>query len=44
LTEWDNPAEVMLGHLTVNKIVVMKPTGRIETSKYPQEKKTTVIP
>ena len=25
-------------------IVVKKPTGRTETSKYPQEKKTTVIP
>jgi hypothetical protein len=40
MSEWGNPAGVISRHLPAEYIGRRKPTGGIETSKYPQEKKS----
>ena len=43
ISEWGNPAQVMLCHPMMNKIVIEKVTRGTETSKYPEEEKETSI-
>ena len=44
ISEWGNPLGVMSKHNTLNKIGVSEATWGTETSKYPEEKKSTEIP
>jgi hypothetical protein len=44
MSEWGNPAEVILCHRPAEYIGRGEPTRGIETSKYPQEQKSTEIP
>jgi len=45
ISEWGNPAPVMGCHLPGGDILKrQKGTGGTETSKYPEEKKSTEIP
>ena len=44
ISEWGNPAPVIGRYSCLNKIGQVEGTGGIETSKYPEEKKTTVTP
>eukprot|EP00831_Metopus_contortus_P030644 TRINITY_DN2508_c0_g1_i9.p4 TRINITY_DN2508_c0_g1~~TRINITY_DN2508_c0_g1_i9.p4 ORF type:complete len:160 (+),score=21.06 TRINITY_DN2508_c0_g1_i9:103-582(+) len=44
ISEWGNPAEVMLCHLSLNKIGLKSDTQGSETSQYLQEKKIIMIP
>ena len=43
ISEWGNPDEVMLIYSSLNKIGEVETTRRTETSKYPEEKKSTEI-
>ena len=44
MPEWGNPPGVMPGHLHLNQIGCEEATGGTETSKYPEEEKSTEIP
>ena len=44
ISEWGNPAQVMLCHPMMNKIVIEKVTQGTETSKYLEEKKENRFP
>ena len=44
VSEWGNPARVMSCYLRLNEIGRVEGTWGSETSQYPQEEKTTVIP
>ncbi len=44
ISEWGNPAGVIPRHRRLNQIGRMERTRGTETSKYPQEKKSTEIP
>jgi len=44
MSEWENPAEVILGHPWDEYIVPGRRTWGTETSQYPQEKKSKEIP
>ena len=44
MPEWENPAGVMSRHSLAEYIGLGRPTWGTETSKYPVEKKTKVIP
>ena len=44
MSEWGNPAGVMSSYPRLNEIGCVEGTWGSETSQYPQEEKTTVIP
>ena len=44
VSEWGNPARVMSCYLHLNEIGCVEGTWGSETSQYPQEEKTRVIP
>ena len=43
ISEWGNPAGVMPSYHLLNKIGRLEATGGTETSKYPEEEKSTEI-
>ena len=43
ISEWGNPAGVMPSYPLLNKIGSEETTGGTETSKYPEEEKSTEI-
>ena len=43
ISEWGNPARVMPSYFLLNKIDKIETTRRTETSKYPEEEKSTEI-
>ena len=43
ISEWGNPTRVMPSYFLLNKIDKIETTRRTETSKYPEEEKSTEI-